>query len=87
MDDRANPNWLDYNLFHRALEHPVLPNYFFAFAPNTRSFHGANITSEKWDGERDTMQRRTFLGFITSKASQFHHFGKADWGVDEDYFV
>ena len=48
-------------------EHPVLPNYFFAFAPNTQSFHGANITREKWIGIDDTMQRRTVLGFITSK--------------------
>jgi hypothetical protein len=86
VDDRANPEWLDYSLFDRVLEHPVLPNYFFAFAPNNSSFHGANITRDKWTGERDTKQRRTFLGFVTSRRSRYHHFGKEDW-VDVDFHV
>ena len=86
MNDRANPPWLDYSLFDRVLEHPVLPNYFFAFAPNTRSFHGANITREKWIGIDDTMQRRTFLGFVTSEKDGFHHFNRNDW-LKQDYYI
>jgi len=86
MDDKANPPWLDYSLFDTVLEHPVLPNYFFAFAPNKLSFHGANITRGNWIGEENTMQRRTFLGFITSKKSKIHNFNDNDW-VDEDYLI
>lgn len=61
VDDQKNPSWLDFRLFDRALEHRCLPNYFFAFAPNNKSWHGANITKAHPVGK----QRRTLLGFLS----------------------
>ena len=78
MNDLRNPQWLAYEHFERVLEHPVLPNYFFAFAPNNHSFHGANITEDKFDGASSDA-RRTFLGFITAAKDGLHHFDQSDW--------
>merc|ERR1712014_265198 len=74
MDDKCNPEWLDYRLFDQVVEQRVIPNSFFAFAPNSRSFHGAAITEQQMAGV-DTHARRTFLGFVTARSTGFHHFG------------
>mmetsp|Transcript_9676 Transcript_9676/g.20972 ORF Transcript_9676/g.20972 Transcript_9676/m.20972 type:complete len:444 (-) Transcript_9676:87-1418(-) len=84
MHDVDNPGWLDYSHFDLVKEHPVIPNYFFAFAPNNRSYHGASIDPIQMEGV-DHNARRTFLGFVTSKEWNFHHFHKKDWAT-RDYF-
>lgn len=61
MNDAANPKWLDYSHFDVVKEQPVIPNYFFAFAPNNHSWHGASIDPEQMVGV-DPFSRRTFLG-------------------------
>ena len=84
VEDRKNPSWLDYSHFEPVKEHPVIPNYFFAFAPNNRSWHGASIDPRQMEGV-DHYARRTFLGFITTKHWGFHHFNRGDW-APRDYF-
>lgn len=86
VDDRKNPRWMAYDNFDAVLEHPVVPNSFFAFAPNNRSWHGANITAEQWEGVADRTSRRTFLGFVTSLRDEWHHFNKNDW-VDRSFGI
>lgn len=84
MNDAANPDWLDYSHFDVVKEQPVIPNYFFAFAPNNHSWHGASIDPEQMVGV-DPFSRRTFLGFITTQFWGFHHFHGNDW-AETDYF-
>ena len=78
INDRANPSWLDYSHFDVVKEHPVIPNYFFAFSPNNHSFHGAAIDDPKMEGV-NRFARRTFLGFVTTEMWKYHHFNKDDW--------
>ena len=87
IQDIENPNWLDYKYFDSVKEQPVVPNYFFSFAPNTRSWHGAAIDPTKMAGVSDTYARRTFLGFITTKFWEYHHFNKGDWAPEEFDFT
>lgn len=84
LKDRMNPSWLDYSHFDMVKEQPVIPNYFFAFAPNNHSWHGASIDPLQME-DVDQHARRTFLGFITTKFWGFHHFGRGDW-APLDYF-
>ena len=86
VDDRKNPPWMDYDNFEPVIEHPVVPNSFFAFAPSDRSWHGANITAERWKGVADRAARRTFLGFVTSQRDEWHHFDRKDW-VDRSFGI
>lgn len=85
-----NPNWMDYKFFERVLEQPVVPNYFFAFAPNNQSWHGASIQPHQLvqeDGVTNSYARRTFLGFITTQKWNWHHFHANDWAPTEYDFV
>ena len=84
VDTQKNPSWFGENAFEPVLEQRVMPNAFFAFAPNERSFHGASMDLEKWSGVRNKDARRTFLGFVTSPKDGFHHFGRyaGDWSSD-----
>ena len=84
INDRSNPAWFDYSHFDMVKEHPVIPNYFFAFAPNNHSWHGASIDPHQMTGVNQ-FSRRTFLGFITTKFWGFHHFHRNDW-AKTDYF-
>ena len=79
IDDRAGPAWLAYENFDYRIELPAFSNHFFAFAPNTFSFHGANITKGMLDSISDPDERRTFLGFVTLTDDHFHHFKEDDW--------
>ena len=72
MNDKANPHWLDYDLFDEVVEQRVRPNAFFAFAPNQQSWHGAAITPQKLAGVSSPHMRRTFLGFITTPYHRNH---------------
>lgn len=83
LNDRKDPLWMDYAHFDPVKEIPVLPNSFFSFAPNARSFHGANISADRWAGVSDKYARRTFLGFITSQKDEWHHFDQGDWEKHE----
>jgi len=78
VDDTSSPPWLAYDNFKASVELPCKKNFFFAFAPNNHSFHGARITREMLQGV-DPYQRRTFLGFITRSSENFHHFSADDW--------
>lgn len=86
LNDLLNPEWLDYKFFNRVKEQPVIPNYFFSFAPNNHSWHGAEIDPSKMEGV-NKFARRTFLGFITTSYWGFHHFNKGDWAPDEFDFT
>ena len=82
INDRLNPKWLNYSYFSPIKEQPVIPNYFYSFAPNNHSWHGAAIEPSKMDGV-DQFARRTFLGFVTTSYWGFHHFNKDDWAPNE----
>ena len=84
-DDRMDPNWLEYDHFTAVSEQRVVPNSFFAFAPNVHSWHGASITQSKMAEVQNKDARRTFLGFVTSS---YHHFGASsgDW-ADQNFFI
>uniref|UniRef100_A0A7S1ZNC1 Uncharacterized protein n=1 Tax=Ditylum brightwellii TaxID=49249 RepID=A0A7S1ZNC1_9STRA len=86
IEEIENPNWLDYKFFNSVKEQPVIPNYFFSFAPNNHSWHGAAIDPAKMEGV-DQYARRTFLGFITTKFWDYHHFNKGDWAPEEFDFT
>jgi len=75
VDDSKNPQWMDYDLFEQVSEQRVLPNYFFSFAPGSRTWHGASIDPPQLVGTSE-FSRRTFLGFITAGATVFHPFRK-----------
>ena len=66
----------DPSLFDAVKEQPVRPTWFFAFAPNTESWHGANVSAPQFTGAPEL--RRNFLGFVTSKNFNFHHFHRRD---------
>jgi hypothetical protein len=83
MQEQKNPPWLDYSFFKPIKEMPVIPNYFFSFTPNNRSWHGAAIDPSKLEGVSNRYARRTFLGFITTKYWKYHHFQKDDWASTE----
>jgi hypothetical protein len=84
MNDRKNPSWFDYSFFDEVKEMFVVPNKFFAFAPNNRSWHGAAIVPAQMIGVPKN-SRRTFLGFITGDSDHFHHFNHQDWANNEFY--
>ena len=86
INDQLNPEWLDYSHFQAVKHQPVIPNYFFSFAPNKHSWHGAAIDPAKMEGV-DQHSRRTFLGFITTTYWGFHHFNQDDWAQSEFDFV
>jgi hypothetical protein len=64
----------------------VVPNFFFSFSPNTRSWHGASIVPEQLRGIPPYL-RRTFLGFVTSVNGGFHHFTQNDYNVKDVYYI
>jgi hypothetical protein len=80
VNDALNPQWMDYDLFEEVSEQRVLPNYFFSFAPGSRSWHGASIDPPQLVGTSE-YSRRTFLGFITAGDTGFHPFRKPQGDV------
>jgi hypothetical protein len=78
MQEWRHTPWLAYDAFDIVKEQAVIPNYFFAFAPNNRSFHGAAIDDNKMAPVKNKDARRTFLGFITNVRDRWHHFSKDD---------
>jgi len=86
IQDKRNPAWLGYDHFNSIKEQPVIPNYFFSFAPNNHSWHGAAIDPDKMRGVNQ-YARRTFLGFVTTSYWGFHHFNKGDWAPEEFDFT
>jgi hypothetical protein len=86
VNDVKNPQWIDYSFFNSIKHQPVIPNYFFSFAPNHRSWHGAAIDPEKMKGA-NPHARRTFLGFLTTKNWGYHHFNNDDWAPEEFDFT
>jgi hypothetical protein len=87
LDDKRNPEWLDYAYFDFVKELRVVPNFFFSFAPNTRSFHGAQIDPQSWEGINAKDMRRTWLGFLTSGFDHFHHFRATDTGANAPDYI
>lgn len=74
--------WFMYEYFEPVKEMRVLPNSFFAFAPNSRSWHGAAVDPSQLRGAPPDA-RRNFLGFVTSKGREgLHHFGFGDQSAE-----
>ena len=81
--DPTFANWWDYDDFDLVDEMPVLPNFFFAFAPSVATWHGASTTARSFAAVRDKDSRSTLLGFVsgrrsrlwsqTFKADEFNH--------------
>jgi len=80
VNDALNPQWMDYDLFEQVSEQRVLPNYFFSFAPGSKTWHGASIDPPQLVGTSE-YARRTFLGFITAGDTGFHPFRKPQGDV------
>ena len=78
VSDYDNPTWFPYHFFDVVKELKASKNHFYAFAPNNRSFHGAAIDPSKMNKVNDKHSRRTFLGFITAKEWNYHHFTEKD---------
>ena len=87
VDDARNPRWFPSDVFKPVTEQRVIPNHFFAFAPNNHSWHSAAIDRTKMKGV-DEHARRTFLGFVTPahEKSEYHMFDKQDW-ADHEFFI